>query len=151
MKKKMVIVGGGFAGISAARVFSRFKKYTECLIIDRKDYFEFLPLLPDVIGGKIRPEFLRVSLLDLGRKLGFDFKKEVVEKVAFPQRTVFTGNGRPVDYDYLLVSCGSETNFYGNDAIKSGACKLDSVEDAEKIVNEIESLTSNCIPKDNGE
>lgn len=137
MKKKLVIIGGGFAGISAAQVFTQFKEYAECMIIDRKDCFEFLPLLPDIIGGKIQPEFLRVSLSGLGRKLGYDFRKEVVEEVALPQRKVFTRN-ETVDYDYLLVSCGSETNFYGNKMIGTDACKLDSVEDAERIVNEID-------------
>ncbi|MFH2067955.1 MAG: FAD-dependent oxidoreductase [Candidatus Omnitrophota bacterium] len=137
MNKKLVIVGGGFAGISAVQVFSRFRRCAECMLIDRKDYFEFLPLLPDVIGGKIRSEFLRVSLPGLGRKLGFDFRKEVVEKVALPQKKIFTKNG-PVDYDYLLVSCGSETNFYDNDAVGAGACKLDSVEDAERIAGKVD-------------
>jgi len=133
VKKRVSVIGGGFAGIAAARVFSRFEREIECTVFDRKEHFEFLPLLPDVIGGKIRSGFLRVSLPDLSKKFGFRFRNESVENVALSEKSILAGKGAE-GYDYLLISCGSETDFYGNAGIESGACKLDGVDDAERII-----------------
>jgi NADH dehydrogenase len=130
--KKAVIIGCGFAGVSASRQLSKFRHALELTIIDKNPYFNFLPCLPDVIGRNIQPDYLRYPIKLLSQNLRFNFIKDRVKSIDLGNNTVFT-SGQNIAYDYLIIASGTETNFYGNDEIKRYAYKLDNTEDAELI------------------
>lgn len=132
--KKILIIGGGFAGLSAAGHLSKSGLDLEVSLIDKKENNDFLPLLPDVIGRGIRPQFLAYDLKNASRRLGFRFINEEVVSLSAEKREVFTRTGKLI-YDYLIIASGSETNFYGNDNIKKYAYKLDDVNDSRRITN----------------
>jgi NADH dehydrogenase len=94
-------------------------------------------MLPDIIGRNIAPESLIYPVKLLSQKWGFDFINEEVKSVDIQNNAVLT-SGRNLNYDYLIISSGSETNFYGNDEIKKYAYKLDSVSDARIILSALE-------------
>lgn len=77
--KKIMIIGAGFAGSSAAKRSFRSSLDLEITLFDRKGEFNFLPLIPDCIGRKINPEFLVNEVVNLCRKLKVRFiQQEVV-------------------------------------------------------------------------
>ena len=132
MPKKVVVIGCGFAGLTALELLSRFRDGLELTAIDKSSHTHFLPMLPDVIGRDIQPDFLTYPLADLSRARGFSWVHEPVEAVDLKQRRVRTSGGE-FPYDYLIIAGGSETNFYDNEEIRKEAYKLDDAFDAAAL------------------
>lgn len=132
MSKKVLIIGAGFAGLSAAAILSRYKKDIALTVLDAKEGSDFLPLLPDVLGRSLRPENLTYSVAHAALWRGFSFIKEEVTRVDLTQKKVWT-SARELNYDYLLIASGSETNFYADAQAEKLAFKLDNVYDAENL------------------
>lgn len=130
--KKIVIIGAGFAGISAIERLRRTKLDIEIILIDKKGTFDFLPLLPDCLGRGIGPGFLAYELSDLREELKFKLVRDEVTAVNPEDKKVFCRQYSCV-YDYLLIASGSETNFYGNKIIAENAYKIDSVADVRAL------------------
>jgi NADH dehydrogenase len=130
--KNVLIIGGGFAGLSAAGFLARHTGAVMVTLIDKSAYCNSLPLLPDVIGRDIPAGLLAYPIKKISRRQGFHFLNKEVLALDMVKKEVSTSLGA-VSYDYLLIACGSETNFYGNDALKKYACKLDDAVDAKKI------------------
>ena len=130
--KKIVLIGAGFAGLSAARRLSRACLGLEITLIDKKGDFNFLPLLPDCIGRTLETRFLASDLASLCRNLKVNFIREEVGSVDLDARLAHTG---PVDhpYDYLLIASGSQPNFFSNPDAYNFAFPLNNTQDAEKI------------------
>lgn len=133
---RILIIGGGFAGISALRRLSNLKRRADVILIDKKKEFNFLPALPDIIGERIHPEFLTNRLEDISRICGCGFINAEVRGIDLGKQAVFTSGG-DLNYDHLLIASGSETNFYGNEAVKKYAHKLDDVGDAQRILRSL--------------
>lgn len=131
--KKIIIIGAGFAGLSAAAQLSKSRLDLELTVIDKKDSSDFLPTLPDCIGRGINPDYLSYEIEKAAKKYGFKFINSEVQSVDLSNRMVssvrFNSN-----YDFLIIASGSETNFYGNDNIREFAYKLDDVQDTRRIV-----------------
>jgi NADH:ubiquinone reductase (H+-translocating) len=109
-KPRVVIVGAGFAGFNATRELSRLAgASTEIMVINSTDYFLYLPLMPQVTGGLIAEEHLRVSLLGRLRKIRFVLG--TVTHVDAKQKTVSwagpEGSAGQVSYDRLILTAGS--------------------------------------------
>jgi len=131
---KVVIIGCGFGGLSCALTLSKANRGLEIAVIDRKETFDFLPLLPDIIGREINPKILACDIKTIAKENGFEFIREEVSSVELQKREVCAGS-RKINYDYLVIASGTETNFYGNDSIKNSAYTLDSVNDAVKLLS----------------
>jgi len=130
--KNIIIIGAGFAGLSAAAKLRRISKEYNIIVIDKKQTFDFLPLLPDCLGRGIKPEFLNRGIKELSRKLGFEFICAEVSALDLEKREVSTFSRR-IEYEYLAIASGSETNFYGNNNIKENSFKVDGVEDIKRL------------------
>jgi len=134
--KKALILGAGFSGLSAAAKLGRVGGI-ETTLVDARRHFNFLPLLPDVIGRGITPENLIVEIEPLSRKLGCGFVNSFVREADLAKKLVKTRD-LTLEYDFLVIATGTETNFYGNNEIARRAYKLDNLEDAERIRMDIE-------------
>jgi NADH:ubiquinone reductase (H+-translocating) len=109
-KKRVVIVGAGFAGYNAARELSRLVgSTTEIVVINSTDYFLYLPLMPQVAGGFLEPRHIRVSLARRLRKMRFVLG--TVNNVDSRQKVVSwagpEGASGQVSYDRLILTAGS--------------------------------------------
>jgi NADH:ubiquinone reductase (H+-translocating) len=109
-KRRVVIVGAGFAGFNAARELSKLVgATTEIVVINSTDYFLYLPLMPQVSGGLVEPGHIRTSLPRRLRKTRFvlgtvnhvDARQKVVSW-AGPE-----GAAGQIRYDRLLLTAGS--------------------------------------------
>jgi len=137
--KKIVIIGGGFAGLFCAKTLSVYSKKLDLdvVLIDKSGIFNFLPALPDIIGRRIKPDHLINEIKDLSERFKFRFISDTAVALDLDNNKVQTQTGF-LDYDYLVIASGSETNFYGNDIIRKHAYKLDDASDAEKLIGDLE-------------
>ncbi|HQP92120.1 MAG TPA: FAD-dependent oxidoreductase, partial [Candidatus Omnitrophota bacterium] len=136
----IVVIGGGFAGLSACRKLSGKRKplgNRRIIVIDPRQTFDFLPVLPDIGGSFIPREHASVDLREYLEKIGVNFENDEVIRVDLKSREVFLKNSTILTYEYLIVASGSATNFYGNEEIRRRALKLDSVEDAQVLLNTV--------------
>lgn len=134
----VIIIGGGFAGLAAAARLGKSNRDLEVTLIDKQKEFNFLPMLPDIIGRGIEPRFVTNRIEDLSKAFGFNFINQEVVRVDLEKKEVYT-NVQTLNYDYLIIACGSETNFYGNENIRKYAYKLDNARDAELILRALEN------------
>ena len=134
-KPRVVIIGGGFAGVELA------KSLRDCpvqiVLIDRQNFHTFQPLLYQVATAGIEPS----SIIYPFRKI-FDEQRNFYYRMAdavcvdTQKQTVETTIGY-VSYDYLVIATGAVTNYYGNAEIESKAIAIKSIEDALALRNTI--------------
>jgi len=109
-RRRVVIVGAGFAGYHAARTLSRLAGApTEIMVINSADYFLYLPLMPQVASGLVEPRHICVSLP--GRLRNVRFVLGTVSHVDPGRKTVSwtspEGGTGEVGYDRLILTAGS--------------------------------------------
>ena len=131
---KIIIIGAGFAGLSAAKRLSGSNSGLRITLFDKKDSFDFLPLLPDALGRRLNPDFLACRITSLLGRQKLNFIKEEVIAVDFESKQVITSNSSYA-YDFLIIASGSQTNFFGNQDAQNHAYALNSVDDAKRILN----------------
>ena len=128
--KRVAIIGGGFAGLAAARVLARHSRDVQVTLLDGRDTSDFLPLLPDVVGGRVAPDAASVPLAELLQGMGVEFVRDQVRAVDPAHRRVEGARTR-LEYDRLIVACGSVTNCPAG--LQRQALVLDGVRDALAI------------------
>ncbi|MHB8154429.1 MAG: NAD(P)/FAD-dependent oxidoreductase [Candidatus Omnitrophota bacterium] len=136
--EKIIIIGAGFAGLSAAYRLAGSNLAAEITVIDKKEHTDFLPLIPDCIGRGINLEFLTCSIVEICRKLKINFIKEEVVSVNFESKSVTTLLANYV-YDYLIIASGSQANFFSNQAAQDYGYCLNSVTDVRRIIKALKT------------
>jgi len=139
--KKLIIIGSGFGGISLLlnlKKFCKNNKNLEILLISKTNHFLFTPLLHEAIIDEVSIDNISYSIKELSKEIkNFSFIQDEVENIDFDNKTVFTYQNE-YQYDYLVVSVGSEANFYENTQFKDKVFTLKSIKDYEKIKNKLE-------------
>ncbi|MFP4052461.1 MAG: NAD(P)/FAD-dependent oxidoreductase [Phycisphaerae bacterium] len=129
--KRVVIIGGGFAGLSAARRLHR-RGGAQVMLLDPRATSQFLPLLPDVIGRWLPPRSVQYPLATAARRWGFRWVRERAEHIDVQAGRVATARGR-FEYDALIVATGEVTNFHGSEKPRRFSQVIETVEDALAI------------------
>lgn len=129
---KIFIVGGGFAGLSAAKVLAKkLSNSHEIYLIDKKDYTTMLPNLPEVVSGRLQGKDVTEKITNLIPP-SVKFIKEEISEINLDRKMLKTETNQ-YSYDYLVLAAGSKTNFYGFDQNLDKVNILDSLEAAENI------------------
>jgi NADH:ubiquinone reductase (H+-translocating) len=134
-KKQIVIVGGGFAGISFLKEIDT--KLFDVILIDKLNHHQFQPLFYQVATSQLEP-----SSISFPFRYIFRNNKEIrirlanVNYVDVSTNKIHTSIGE-FQYDYLILAMGCGTNFFGNDEISKHAYTLKSTYDAITIRNQV--------------
>src|SRR5579884_2435629 len=125
----VVIVGGGFGGINAAKAFA--KQPVRVTLIDRRNHHLFQPLLYQVATAALSPGQIAAPIRAIFRKQP-NVEVVLAEVAGFDLegRHVLAESGPPIDYDYLIVAAGARDNYFGHDEWRSAAPGLKSLEEA---------------------
>jgi NADH dehydrogenase len=128
---RVVIIGGGFAGISLAKRL--LKREFQVVLLDRHNYHTFQPLLYQVSTAGLEPDSIAYPLRKITRDSprGF-FRLAEVKRIDAEKNNIHTNIGDFV-YDYLVIATGSETNFFGNKSIEENAMGMKTVPQALNI------------------
>ena len=128
---RVVIVGGGFGGLSAARVLA--KAPVQVTLIDRHNYHLFRPMLYQAATGLLSADEIAVPLRAiLRRSKNIDVLLADVTGVDVAHKCVRAGDGS-IPYDYLVLATGAEYNYFGHTDWQQVAPSLTSVWDAGRI------------------
>lgn len=133
--KRVVIVGAGFGGIRAAGALSG--KGVEVLLIDRHNYHLFYPLLYQVATASLEQESIAYPVRAMmHRWKGVSFRMTEVCGVDLEKRQLNTTSGT-IDYDYLVMSAGSISNFFGMESVQRHSYDLKKMNRAVALRNQI--------------
>jgi NADH dehydrogenase len=131
-RPKVVVVGGGFGGLWAAKALSN--KNVEVTLIDRKNHHVFQPLLYQVATAVLSPGEIAQPIRRILHK---SKNVEVIlgEVTAFDKAAsqVVLADGSRVAYDYLIVAAGARHAYFGHDEWEEAAPGLKTIEDAVEI------------------
>jgi NADH dehydrogenase len=133
MKKQIVIIGGGFAGLNFAKTISNNSNF-EITLVDKVNYNFFPPLLYQVATG-----FLEISSISYpfrkmlsGSKIRFWMGE--LQEIVSNENKIILNNGE-LKYDYLVIATGTATNYFGMENVKKNAIPMKTLEDALNMRN----------------
>lgn len=122
---RVVIIGGGFAGLSLAKSLCR--KEVQVVLIDKHNYHTFQPLLYQVSTGGLEPDSIAYPIRKVLQGFpDFYFRLAEVEKVDPEKKTIVTSIG-PLEYDSLVIAAGTETNFFGNASLEENSMAMKTI------------------------
>ena len=135
VRKKIIIVGGGFAGLQLIEHLD--EDLFDVLLIDKLNYHQFQPLFYQVAASQLEPNSISFPL----RKI---FQKRISTQIRLaevlgvePVSNIIKTTIGIFHYDYLVLATGCKTNYFGNEKIKKYAYGLKTTYDAIKLRNTI--------------
>ncbi|WP_244871636.1 NAD(P)/FAD-dependent oxidoreductase [Catellatospora sp. TT07R-123] len=130
---RVVIVGGGFAGVACAKRLAN-ESGVRVDLIDRAGYHQFQPLLYQVATAELTSEDIRFDLCRLFRDSpNVTVRKAVVAAVDPQARTVTLDDGQVLAADHLVLAAGAQPNFFNTPGAAEHAFPLYSVDDAQAV------------------
>lgn len=148
---KVIIVGGGFAGLKLARDLCK-QKDIEILLIDKNNYHQFQPLFYQVATAGLDASNISFPLRKIFQKVkNVYFRLASLQEVKSNENKIVTDIGE-FSYDVLVLATGADTNFFGNEKIKAAALPMKSTSQALVLKNHlIENFENALIAKDDAE
>ncbi|AXP82008.1 NADH dehydrogenase-like protein [Mariniflexile rhizosphaerae] len=122
---RIVIIGGGFAGVSLAKELA--KQEVQVVLLDKNNYHTFQPLLYQVSTGGLEPDSIAYPIRKILKDFpNFHFRLANVEEINTLENKVITDIGA-LKFDYLVVASGSETNYFGNSEIEKNSMAMKTI------------------------
>ena len=144
-KKNIVVVGAGYAGVSATKYMAKKLKKdndVEITLIDRHSYHTMMTELHEVAGGRVEPTAIQYDLQRLfSRKKNVRLVTDTVTGIDKENKTVQTKLGS-YSFDYLILGMGGEPNDFGTPGVKENGFTLWSFDDAVRIREHIEKTVA---------
>ncbi len=143
MKKKVVVIGGGFAGLQCVRNLD--EELFDVWLIDKLNHHQFQPLFYQVATSQLEPSSISFPLRNIFRnKKNVHIRMAEVLEINQEQKQIITDIG-DFSFDYLIIAIGCKTNFFGNENIERNTFTLKSTYDAISIRNHILQTFENII------
>jgi NADH dehydrogenase len=143
-QQRIVIIGGGFAGLTLARKLARTN--FQIVLIDRNNFHQFQPLFYQVAMAGLEPSSIVFPIRKYFRRhSNVFFRVTEVTAIEPDTRRILTPLGI-VNYDYLVIAAGADTNFFGNAKMADLAIPMKSVSEAlflrNRILSDLEKALS---------
>ncbi len=135
IKKLIVIVGSGFAGINAAINLRKNNSDLSILVIDTKSQFEFKPLLYEVFSNEIQSWEVVPSFDTIFANSGITFLRNNVEFIDLDKKLLILKDNLKVEYQYLILSTGSSPNDFSIKGVKEYSYFFNTHNDQLKLKN----------------
>jgi NADH:quinone reductase (non-electrogenic) len=136
-RKRVVIVGGGFAGLNCAQKLAAHENL-QITLLDKNNYQQFQPLLYQVATGTLTPDNAAFSLRAvLAKHENVDVTMADIRSVDLATRTAYSASGHRYEGDFLVLAAGAEANFFGIPGVREHALPLYSLSDAERMRSRI--------------
>ena len=133
---KVVVVGGGFAGINLIKSLAKDKRF-QITLVDKNNYHFFPPLLYQVSTAFIEPSSISYPFRRLFQeKDNLRFHMGSLLKVNHQENTIETDTG-VLSYDYLVLGLGTESNFFGMQNVKEKSWPMKTIDEALNLRNTI--------------
>lgn len=134
-RKKVIIVGGGFAGIQLIEHLDQ--DLFDVLLIDKLNHHQFQPLFYQVATSQLEPSSISFPFRKIFQeRKNTQIRMAEVLSVDPPANTINTTIGS-FNYDYLVIATGCKTNFFGKEGLEKNTFSLKTTYDAIKIRNSI--------------
>lgn len=134
--KKIVVVGGGFAGINLIKKLQGDKRF-HITLVDRNNYHFFPPLLYQVSTAFIEPSNISYPFRRLFQeKDNLRFHMGSLVKINPVESSIETENGT-LQYDYLVLALGTESNYFGMENVKKNALSMKTIDEALNLRNHL--------------
>lgn len=131
---RVVILGGGFAGLSAARALDR-RAELDVTVVNRDNYSLFTPMLHEVAASDIDLTHIVNPIRKRLRRS--DLVVGEVRRIDTAARVVHVGGGHELPYDHLVLALGASTNFFGNAELERHALAMKTLNDAARLRNRL--------------
>ncbi|MCC9137715.1 NAD(P)/FAD-dependent oxidoreductase [Pontibacter silvestris] len=134
-KPRVVIIGGGFAGIELAK--SLRDADVQVILIDKQNYHTFQPLLYQVATAGVEADSIIHPFRKIfGKQNNFYFRLAEVQFIDTEKQVVETSIGL-IRYDYVVMATGATSNYFGDEQMENNAIALKSIDDALTLRNTI--------------
>lgn len=144
---KVVIIGAGFGGLKLA--MQLIKKKFQVILLDKNNFHQFQPLFYQVATAGLEPSAISFPLRKVFHNVeNVTFRMAQVDSFDPKMKRVYTNMGY-VDYKYLVLAMGADTNYFGNKNIEYSAAPMKSVSEALYIRNKIISNYERAINIEN--
>ena len=155
-KRKILVLGGGFAGVECAR---RLESYfgrdpeTELVLVSESNFLLFTPMLPQVASGMIETRHIIMPIRSICKRTVF-YEGRVRSIDPYGRNVTLWGTrerrGIVINYDFLVVALGSETNFFGLRDVERHAYTMKTLDDAvllrNRVIDMLESAENESDP-----
>lgn len=130
IKKRVVILGGGFGGIRTALDLARSgSRDIEILLISAKPHFEYYPTMYKVVTGRSTAQVC-VPLATLFKNTSVNVVEDFITEVDLEAKVLKGGMGSPYGYDYLVLAPGSETGYFNLPGLPDVSYGFKSIQEA---------------------
>ncbi|MFQ5782758.1 MAG: NAD(P)/FAD-dependent oxidoreductase [Nitrosopumilus sp.] len=144
--KKVLILGGGYAGIGVlTRIQKAFETNVDVNIdlVSESNFFLHTPMLPEMATGTIEPRHIATPIRRFCKRARFHQAKVTdisIDKKQVTIQRMLDKSQKVLSYDYLVLAMGGKTNFFGNSDIEKNSLTIKSLDDAIKIRNHVISM-----------
>ena len=134
-REKIVIIGGGFAGLQLAKSLNNKRK--KVIVIDRVNHHMFQPLFYQVACGRIEPSNISFPFRKIfQRSRNIQYRMTDVQKILPEQNKIITEDAE-FTYDKLVIATGCKTNFFGNRKMEHLTFGMKNTQEAIAIRNHV--------------
>jgi len=136
LRKKIIVIGGGFAGLELIKRLGNSKKH-DIILVDCNNYNFFPPLIYQVSSGFMEPSAISYPFRKILRNYkNVRFRLGSLEQLVPDENKIILNNGE-LKYDILIMATGTETNYFGNKNIEEKCLPMKTISDALSLRNTI--------------
>lgn len=149
--KKIVVLGGGYGGIEAAKKLAKHYKKNDSVsitLIDRNPFHTLMTELHEVAGHRVEPDSVRIPFAKVFGASKVKVVLDSIQTVDFKTKKLVSAEA-VYEYDYLVIGSGAEPEFFGVPGIKENSFTLWSFDDAMKIRHHIEKTFEKAVAEKN--